>query len=258
MFLENDYVFNQKHNVHKIANFIVFSTLKEGGFFTSEKPPTLCITGNVTAVSREKRSKSPVPAPSPVCALKVPTTESGISVAVISPSASPASSMYSDDESMDEMLGDKDDYLFSTENVTPPAKAEGPFKPLVKIEGFKSVEKDKVVCSEAQKLLDKYSWKLMVKFDEKDDISLFVQMECPDEKWELKADVSIYVINESKKYESLDFSKYWKYIHNHIHIHTQLYSYSYLIQFIFNINSNSNSYSYLIQLQFIFTFTFTF
>ena len=154
------------------------------------------------------------------------------------------------------MLGDKDDYLFSTENVTPPAKAEGPFKPLVKIEGFKSVEKGKVVCSEAQKLLDKYSWKLMVKFDEKDDISLFVQMECPDEKWELKADVSIYVINESKKYESLDFSKYWKYIHT--------YSYSYLIPFII---PNSNSHSTLIiflsnhnhnhtQILFIITFQF--
>lgn len=202
--IENDYVFNKRHNIHKITNFIVFSSLKEGGFFTSEKPPTLNIIGNATIVPNRKRSKSPAPAPSPVCALKVPNNELGVSV-VVSPSGSPASSVYSDDEEMDELYGIKGDDVFSCENVTPPAKAEGPFKPLVKIEGFKSIEKDKVVYSEPQELLHKYSWKLMIKFSE-NDVSIFVEVCCEDEKWELLADVSIYVINESKKYESLDFS----------------------------------------------------
>lgn len=198
----------------------MFSTLKEGGFFTSENPPTICVTGSISIIPSEKRAKSPVPIPSPACALKVPTNELGVSV-VMSPSGSPASNMLNEDDEGGIITRDKGDDGFNTENVTPPTKAEKPFEPLLKIEGFKGVEKDKVIYSEPQKLLDKYTWKLMVKFSES-DISVFVEVCCKDEKWELKADVSIYVINESKKYESLDFSILKHTLHT-LYIYLKLY-----------------------------------
>ena len=130
--------------------------------------------------------------------------------------------MFSDDESISEV---KEFDLFSTENVTPPAKAEKPFTPLMKVEGVRGSEKGRVVCSEMQSMMGKYRWCLMIKFGDNDennnennDVSLFVKVECDDEKWELRADVSMFVINESDKYESLDFSKYThtKIIHKNV------------------------------------------
>lgn len=189
-------MFTQKHNVYEIHNFIVFSTLKEGGYFTYAKSPILIVTGKILPKAKEA---------SPTCTLRVPVNESGTSLSP-TPSGSPTSSVGSSNEGHDDMGLDPECYV---EKVAPLPKAEGPFRPLLKIEDFKAVAMaGKTICSEPQKLLDKYMWKLIVKFSDDCCMSLFAEVMCVDEVWELKTEVAFYVINESQTYDSLDFRKY--------------------------------------------------